>query len=96
MIIALHISLAILFLTIGTAAAPTVATEIRCPVYNGSNIEDIITMDSGNITIDAGQFAAFFYDIDDNVTTETLSIKNVTEELRYYPYVEKTAGNVTT
>ena len=51
--------------------------EIRGPVYNGSDINDIIAKQGGSITIDASQFAAFYYDINDNVTTETLSIKDV-------------------
>ena len=54
------------------------AAEIRGPVYNGSNINDIIAKQvTVCITIDATQFAAFYYDINDNVTTETLSIKDV-------------------
>jgi len=72
--IALHISLAILFLTIGPAAA-AVASEIRGPVYNGSDINDIIAKQGGTITIDATNFAVFYYNIDDDVTTEILSIK---------------------
>ncbi|MDR7664322.1 S-layer protein domain-containing protein [Methanosarcina sp. Z-7115] len=62
-----------------TSAASTV--EIRGPVYNGSSLTDILansTYDNGTaITMDANKFAAFYYDIDDNVTTESLSIKNV-------------------
>ena len=55
--------------------------EIRGPVYNGSSITDILTNtaygDGTTITMDANKFAAFYYDINDNVTTESLSIKNV-------------------
>ncbi len=55
--------------------------EIRGPVYNGTSLTDILTNTAyGNgttITMDANKFAAFYYDIDDNVTTESLSIKNV-------------------
>ena len=40
--------------------------------------------DGNTLTIDATEFAAFYYDIDDNVTTESLSIKDVAG----------TAGNV--
>ncbi len=62
-----------------TSAASTV--EIRGPVYNGSSLTDILAnsaYDNGTaITMDANKFAAFYYDIDDNVTTESLSIKNV-------------------
>ena len=47
-------------------------------MYNGSNIDDYSRqIDNGTLTMDATQFAAFYYDIDDNVTTETLSIKDV-------------------
>jgi S-layer protein (TIGR01567 family) len=55
--------------------------EIRGPVYNGSSITDILTNtaygDGTTITMDANKFAAFYYDINDNVTTESLSIKTV-------------------
>ena len=47
--------------------------EIHGPVYNGSNLQTI-----GNVTMDATKFAAFFYDIDNNVTTESLSISKGT------------------
>ena len=62
-----------------TSAASTV--EIRGPVYNGSSLTDILANSAyGNgtaITMDANKFAAFYYDIDNNVTTESLTIKNV-------------------
>ncbi|MDR7666480.1 S-layer protein domain-containing protein [Methanosarcina sp. Z-7115] len=68
---------ALMLLTVVASAATTPdAVEIRGPVYNGSNIESILG-DNGTLTIGATQFAAFYYDIDDNVTTETLSIKDV-------------------
>nr|WP_304413487.1 S-layer protein domain-containing protein [Methanosarcina sp. WH1] len=61
------------------ASAASAAIEIRGPVYNGSSIDDIIdTYGDGTIlSMDATKFAAFYYDIDDDVTTETLSIKDV-------------------
>jgi len=66
---------ALMLLTVfASAASAADSVEIRGPVFNGSNIDDIV---GDGITIDATQFAAFYYDIDDNVTTETLSIKNV-------------------
>ena len=69
---------ALMLLTVfASAANAAVASEIRGPVYNGSDINDIIAKQGGSITIDASQFAAFYYDINDNVTTETLSIKDV-------------------
>ncbi|MHC1755467.1 MAG: S-layer protein domain-containing protein [Methanosarcina sp.] len=59
-----------------SAASAQDVIEIRGPVYNGSDIDDIIDTygDGTTLTIDATEFAAFYYDIDDNVTTETLSI----------------------
>jgi S-layer protein (TIGR01567 family) len=78
------VSLAVLmlltvFASAASAANVTSAIEIRGPVYNGSNIDTIIDTygDGTSLTIDATEFAAFYYDIDDNVTTETLSIKDV-------------------
>ncbi|AKB75616.1 hypothetical protein MSLAZ_2355 [Methanosarcina lacustris Z-7289] len=79
----------LMLLTVFTSAGmaddnntPSVSTvEIRGPVYNGSSLTDILTnivSDNGTaITMDANKFAAFYYDINDNVTTESLSIKNV-------------------
>ena len=50
-------------------------------MYSGSTINDIIANpaygDGTQITIDAKKFAAFYYDLNNNVTTESLSIKNV-------------------
>jgi S-layer protein (TIGR01567 family) len=67
---------ALMLLTVfASAASAAVANEtlqIRGPVYNGSTLNDILTKNA--IKMDATQFAAFFYDIDNNVTTETLSI----------------------
>ena len=69
--------IALVLLTVGTTLAYNV--EVRGPVYNGSDIDDVIDTygDGTSLTIDATQFAAFYYDIDDNVTTETLSIRDV-------------------
>ena len=68
---------ALMVLTVfASAASAEDAVEIRGPVFNGSNIEDIV---GDGITIDATDFAAFYYDIDDNVTTESLSIEKVAD-----------------
>ena len=74
----------LMLLTVFASAASAVpaakdSIEIRGPVYNGSSINDIISTqgDAGAITMDASNFAAFYYDPTDNVTTESLSIKNV-------------------
>jgi len=52
--------------------------EIRGPVYNGTGLTEIIAAQgiNGTITMNANSFAAFFYDLNKNVTTETLAIKN--------------------
>ncbi|MDQ1275453.1 MAG: hypothetical protein QG610_1027 [Euryarchaeota archaeon] len=75
------VSLAVLMLltVFASAASAQDVIEIRGPVFNGSDIDDIIDTygDGTTLTIDATQFAAFYYDIDDNVTTETLSLKDV-------------------
>ncbi len=63
------------FASAASAAAANGTLEVRGPVYNGSDISDILTKNGGEITMDATKFAAFFYDIDNNVTTESLSIK---------------------
>ncbi|HEY3362863.1 MAG TPA: S-layer protein domain-containing protein, partial [Methanosarcina sp.] len=75
---------ALMLLTVFASAASAAAAnnstlEVRGPVYNGSDIKDILTKNNGNVTMDAGKFAAFFYDINNNVTTESLSIKAGTD-----------------
>jgi S-layer protein (TIGR01567 family) len=55
------------------SALPDVV-EIRGPVYNGTDLPSII---GPGLIMDANKFAAFYYDLNSNVTTETLSIKNV-------------------
>ena len=73
----------LMLLTVFASAASAVPVakdgiEIRGPVYNGSSINDIIsTQGDAGATMDASNFAAFYYDPNDNVTTESLSIKNV-------------------
>ena len=67
------------FASAASAAVANDSLEIRGPVYNGSSITDILNQHGGNVTMDAGSFAAFFYDIDDNVTTESLSIKSTSD-----------------
>src|SRR5512145_2095267 len=75
------ITLAVLMvLTVFASAASAVdSLEVRGPVYNGSDIDSIIDTygDGTTLTVDATDFAAFYYDINDNVTTESLSIKDV-------------------
>lgn len=63
------------FVSFASAAAYE-SNDIRGPVYNGTNLESILSNAGGNIGMDGTNFAAFFYDIDNNITTETLLIKN--------------------
>lgn len=52
--------------------------EIRGPVYDGSDLSSIIANTAygdGSVTMDATQFAAFFYDVNNDVTSDTLQIK---------------------
>jgi len=69
------LSLAALMLLIVFASA----ASARSNVYNGSDIDDIIDIygDGTSLTIDAAEFDGFYYDIDNNVKTETISIKDV-------------------
>jgi S-layer protein (TIGR01567 family) len=64
-----------------TSSSLASVVEIRGPVYNGSSLTDILANpaygDGTGITMDANKFAAFYYDINNNLTTESLSIKNV-------------------
>ncbi len=57
--------------------------EIRGPVFNGSSLTDILANpaygDGTSISMDANKFAAFFYDLNNNVTTEKLSIKKTSD-----------------
>jgi S-layer protein (TIGR01567 family) len=66
-----------------TTASAASVVEIRGPVYNGSDLPAILANtaygDGTSITMDANKFAAFFYDINNNVTTEKLSIKKTSD-----------------
>lgn len=67
--IALCLSLAILFLTIGSAAVADVI-EIKGPLYKGEDIRNIIDRYVYGTTLskDATEFTAFYYDITDDMT----------------------------
>ncbi|MGB9930035.1 MAG: S-layer protein domain-containing protein [Methanosarcina sp.] len=73
------VTLALLMILTVFASAASAQVEIRGPVFNGSDIDNIIDTqgDGTTLTVDATEFAAFYYDINDNVTTETLSIEDV-------------------
>jgi S-layer protein (TIGR01567 family) len=89
---------ALMVLTVfaGVASAAD-SVEVRGPVYNGSSISDIIN--NTPITIDAQNFAGFWYDIDENTSTEMLTITDTNsnsareigdEDLTYTTYINQT------
>lgn len=53
--------------------------EIRSPVFDGTDIDAIghTYGDNTTLIINAAEFAAFYYDPDDNVTLETLYIRDI-------------------
>ncbi|MDQ1254251.1 MAG: hypothetical protein QG646_3477 [Euryarchaeota archaeon] len=69
--------------TTSTTTSVASVVEVRGPVYNGSTLTDILANtaygDGTTITMNADKFAAFFYDIDNNVTTESLALKKTTD-----------------
>lgn len=82
------IALCLILILPMTSAALSIdyCAEIRGPVYNGSDIDNVIdTLGNGEtVTVDATKFAGFYYDHDKNMATESLSIRDV----------EDTQGNV--
>ncbi|KKG09484.1 S-layer protein domain-containing protein [Methanosarcina sp. 2.H.A.1B.4] len=71
---------ALMLLTVfASAASAQDVIEVRSSVFNGSDIDDIIdTYGNGTILpIDASLFPIFYYDIDDNVSTEIVFIVDV-------------------
>jgi len=75
------VSLAVLMLltVFAPAAIAQDVIEIRSSVFNGTDIDDIID-NYGNGTIlpiDGSKFPIFYYDIDDNVSTEIVLIVDV-------------------
>ncbi len=57
-----------------TAAEQTV--EVRSEVFSGDNFSAIFDAEGGNIEINTTNFAGFWYDIDDDLSSETLTIMN--------------------
>ncbi|SDG30471.1 S-layer family duplication domain-containing protein [Methanolobus vulcani] len=82
--IALVVLVALATLIVPASAANSV--EVRGTVYNGSSLDNIIaTSAAGNDTLKSAYiemtpqtFAGFFYDIDDDTSTESLKIYNYT------------------
>ncbi len=58
------------------ASAVDATVEVRSEVFNGTDFADIFTQESGDILIDTTNFAGFWYDIDDNLASENLTIVN--------------------
>ncbi len=56
-----------------SCASAADSVEIRGPVYNGTNLDEILGGD--DLVMNANNFAAFYFDLDDGVFTETLTIK---------------------
>ncbi|MDK2892435.1 S-layer protein domain-containing protein, partial [Methanohalophilus sp.] len=86
-----------------SAAITVDSVEIRGPIYNGSDIDNIVaTYGNGDyVEVTATNFAGFWYDIDENDSTEVLRISNASstdgrelaEEygLTYITYINETA-----
>ncbi|MCD4806858.1 MAG: hypothetical protein K8R13_04695 [Methanococcoides sp.] len=60
----------------GLASAADTA-EIRSPVFSGDNLTDIIANDGNSISFT--DFAAFYYDIDDGVGSESITFNGTTD-----------------
>ncbi|MDD4497560.1 MAG: S-layer protein domain-containing protein, partial [Methanosarcinaceae archaeon] len=48
--------------------------EIRGPVYSGMNLEFILASEGGQLEMDALNFPVFYYDVDNDISTESLII----------------------
>ncbi|WP_340820239.1 S-layer protein domain-containing protein [Methanolobus sp. WCC4] len=70
--IALVALLALAALVVPATAAESI--EVRSQVYNGSEFSEIIA--GGDVVINATNFAGFWYDLDDGLSSETLTIVN--------------------
>ncbi len=75
------VSLAVLMLltVFASVASAQDVLEVRSSVFNGTDIDDIIdTYGNGTILpIDGSKFPIFYYDIDDNISTELVLIADV-------------------
>ncbi len=77
--VAVFLAVLMLFTAFALTASAQDVIEVRSTVFNGTDIDDIIdTYGNGNILpIDASRFPIFYYDIDDNVSTEIVTIADV-------------------
>jgi S-layer protein (TIGR01567 family) len=68
----------IALLAIATLVAPASAlvdvVEVRSEVFNGTDFDDIFTQVGGSIVINTTNFAGFWYDLDDDLSSETITI----------------------
>jgi S-layer protein (TIGR01567 family) len=68
----------IALLAIATLVAPASAlvdvVEVRSEVFNGTDFDDIFTQVGGDIVINTTNFAGFWYDLDDDLSSESISI----------------------
>ncbi|MEZ5335533.1 MAG: S-layer protein domain-containing protein [Methanolobus sp.] len=68
----------IALLAIATLVAPASAlvdvVEVRSEVFNGSDFEEIFTAEGGDIVINTTNFAGFWYDLDDDLSSESITI----------------------
>jgi len=65
------VALMLMVLAIAPASAQV---EIRGPIYNGTSLSDI--MGSGDLEMNATNFAGFYFDLDTGVSSETLTIED--------------------
>ena len=58
------------------ATAVDATVEVRSEVFNGTDFADIFSQQSGtgDVVIDTSNFAGFWYDIDDDLSSETITI----------------------
>ncbi|WP_407283309.1 S-layer protein domain-containing protein [Methanolobus sp. WCC1] len=58
------------------ATAVDATVEVRSEVFNGTDFAAILASEGGDIVINSTNFAGFWYDIDDNLASESLKIIN--------------------
>ncbi|MDQ1276010.1 MAG: hypothetical protein QG610_1585 [Euryarchaeota archaeon] len=77
--VAVFLAVLMLFTAFASTASAQDVIEVRSTVFNGTDIDNIIdTYGNGTILpIDASRFPIFYYDIDDNVSTEIVFIADV-------------------
>ncbi len=74
---------ALMVLTVFASVIPTSAVtvstvEIRSPVFNGTDLEAMATAAGGSLSTNYTDFAGFYYELDDGVGSEAITISNGT------------------